>query len=261
MYHRARRPGAWAPDGGPGAAMPAVRRYLMALAAVVLLGAPTAWLVVYGGVLDAYRKQVVGATHLEEFKARADDGDVEAEFAVGRHYDEGLGVERDPAIAALWYARAAEKGHAGAQFALGRKYAAGDGVRHNYYKAAEWYSLAASIGRMADAQFALGQLYFHGRGVPHDYAEAMIHLKKAAARGHAAAQFLVGAMYEEGWAVERDYVEAYMWYSLVTPQAEEAMRYDPGFDPAAARAALEPRMSQFQVAEAERAAGLWRAQP
>src|SRR5674476_586003 len=78
--------------------------------------------------------------------------------------------------------RRAEKGDANAQFVLGRKYDIGKGVPQDYAEAAKWYRMAAEQGH-AEAQFNLGMLYDEGRGVSQDYAEAAKWYRKAKDQG------------------------------------------------------------------------------
>ena len=69
--------------------------------------------------------------YVAELRARIAKGDVEAEVALGNLYESGESVlPLDPAQAAEWYRRAADKGHAGAQmnlaYALAATIASGD---------------------------------------------------------------------------------------------------------------------------------------
>lgn len=74
---------------------------------------------------------------------------------------------------------AAEEGHANAEFAMGRKYEDGQGVPRNYFEAMKWYRLAAEQGH-AIAQYRLGLMYKEGRGIPPDFVEAYMWLSLAA---------------------------------------------------------------------------------
>ena len=69
----------------------------------------------------------------------------------------------------------AKLGNAEAQFRLGRKYEEGSIASQNQKKAFKWYRLAAEQGH-TEAQFRLGLMYFDGRGlsenVNRDYARA-----------------------------------------------------------------------------------------
>jgi hypothetical protein len=101
----------------------------------------------------------------------AEQGDAEAQVALGSRYHDGKGVPQDYTEAAKWYRLAAEQGHAKAQFLLGASYATGKGVPQDYTEAAKWYRLAAEQGN-ADAQSNLGERYAEGRGVQQDYVQA-----------------------------------------------------------------------------------------
>ena len=45
------------------------------------------------------------------YKKSAEQGDVDAQFAVAEGYAKGRGVAKNPAQARLWYQRAADQGH------------------------------------------------------------------------------------------------------------------------------------------------------
>ena len=108
---------------------------------------------------------------LDPLRARAEQGDVDAQFDLGFLYGAGRGVPQDHAEAVRWYRLAAEQGHAGAQANLGLRYDGGDGVPQDEAEAARWYRLAAEQG-VAHAQYYLGVRYAEGTGVPQDDAEA-----------------------------------------------------------------------------------------
>jgi len=64
----------------------------------------------------------------EAYKAKAEQGDAEAQNMVGRCYSSRRGVERDYVQAVAWYRKAAEQGLAVAQYNLGLCYDRGTGV-------------------------------------------------------------------------------------------------------------------------------------
>ena len=59
---------------------------------------------------------------LDELKARAVDGDAEAQLDLSRMYENGEGVAQDYKEAAKWYRLAADQGNAQAQYGLGGAY-------------------------------------------------------------------------------------------------------------------------------------------
>jgi TPR repeat protein len=107
----------------------------------------------------------------------------------------------------------AERGDVNAQFELGERYATGRGVSQNHIEAAKWFRKAADQG-MREAQYNLGFLYASGQGFPADYVEAVRWYRKAADQGLGEAQRLLGNAYFLGDGVPRDYARAHMWLSL-----------------------------------------------
>jgi uncharacterized protein len=69
-----------------------------------------------------------------------------AQTNLGVMFENGRGVEKDPAQAAQWYRRAADKGNAQAQFNLGDLYEAGRGVDKDLNQALDWFRKAAKQG-------------------------------------------------------------------------------------------------------------------
>lgn len=203
--------------------------------------------------------EAAGAVY-EALLSRAAGGDRDAQFALAERLRRGVGAAPDPARAAEWYRKAAERSHVGAQYALGVLHERGEGVARDDARAADWYRLAAALGGHAEAEFALAQLHYHGRGVAADAGEAVAWYRRAAEHGHPAAQHVLGTIYERGWNVEADLAEAYKWFTLAIPHRRRAMAVDRRFDPAAARAVLAARMTRFQIGRGERLAAAWQPQ-
>ena len=87
-------------------------------------------------------------TELEKLKKQAEQGNAEAQFQLGRYYDnldEKSGQE-DSAKAVKWYRKAAEQGHAEAQCALAECYLYGKGVPPYGPEALKWFKKAAAGG-------------------------------------------------------------------------------------------------------------------
>jgi TPR repeat protein len=94
----------------------------------------------------------------DRIRQLAEQGDREAQFSMGLRYDLGDGVERDPELAAQWFAKAAAAGVNGACLYLGMKYEFGAGVKQDKNEAVRWYEEAAVQG-WPQAAFLLGSLY------------------------------------------------------------------------------------------------------
>ena len=84
--------------------------------------------------------------YVADLRAQIARGDVEAEVALGNLYEAGSVLPQDPAQAAEWYRRAADKGHAGAQMNLAMMYFDGEGVPRDVAQAVAWYEKAADRG-------------------------------------------------------------------------------------------------------------------
>jgi TPR repeat protein len=96
------------------------------------------------GMRAANMRNFAAAAH--EWRPLARDGDAKAQYHLGGLYEDGLGVERDPAEAARWYERAARQGHHPAQNALAILYAEGRGVARDPVRAYMWFDIAARGG-------------------------------------------------------------------------------------------------------------------
>ena len=118
---------------------------------------------------------------IDALRARAEQGDAEAQSNLGYMYDTGQGVPQDYAEAMRWYRLAADQGYDGAQNNLGVMYDNGQGVPQDYAESVRWYRLAADQGD-AGAQTNLGRMYGTGRGVPQDYVQAHMWSNLAASR-------------------------------------------------------------------------------
>ena len=143
---------------------------------------------------------------------RANLGNAEAQFQIGRMYANGDGVKQDYKLAVLWYEKAAKRSHPAAQNNLGVLYHNGRGVKKDYKKARKWYekSAAQGYGRAFDN---LGWIYQNGQGVNVDYNKAFEYYSKGAAQGVPRSLNQLGWFYEHGLSVEIDYGEAFKWYS------------------------------------------------
>jgi TPR repeat protein/S1-C subfamily serine protease len=191
-----------------------VKRAFLFLAALILL--PQLAIADFDRGLEAYHRGDY-ATALKEFRAGAEQGDMDAQYGLGVIYRDGQGVTEDVVEALRWFELAATQGYAMAQFNIGVIYAYGQGVPKNDAQAARWFHQAAEQG-LASAQFELGIIYANGNGVQQDNAEAVRLYRLAAEQGHASAQNNLGVMYEFGQGVSKDEGEAVRWYRLAAEQ-------------------------------------------
>jgi len=164
---------------------------------------------------------------IEQYRKDAEQGDVQAQFNLGRMYKEGRGVEQDYKEAVKWYRKAAEQGDAQAQNSLGLRYEKGQGVEQDYTEAVRWYREAAGQGNV-QAQTNLGLMYSKGRGAKQNHEEAMRWYCEAAQQGHARAQTNLGFMYSNGYGVEQDFEESVGWYREAAGQGDAQAQFNLG---------------------------------
>jgi len=139
-----------------------------------------------------YRKLFLPApvADLQAIRARAEAGDVEAQFDLAVACGSNTASPADLSSAAEWYRKAAEQSH-------------------------------------AQAQFAFGILCAEGRGVPRDDAEALRWLRKAAQQGQVEALLNLGIRCLRATFGPRptdaseSRIEAYKWLRLAANQGSQ----------------------------------------
>ena len=147
-------------------------------------------------------------------QAAATNGDPKALLALAGHYDQGLGVAKDPVKAADYARQEAEKDYPPAETALGSYYGRGIGVPKDLTEAIKWYRKAADQG-YALAEFAMGGFYKSGKGVTQDIGQAMQWYRKGADQNDAACECELGLIYFMGYKTDTyhpaDYNESFKW--------------------------------------------------
>ena len=116
-------------------------------------------------------------------------------------YDRG-----DYATAARLLRPLAEQGNAQAQNALGAMYYHGKGLAQDFKEAFKWYRSAALQG-YGSAQVNLGAMYYEGQGTAEDFVRAYMWLNIAAAKGNADAIRLRDAISK--YMIDQQIVEAH----------------------------------------------------
>lgn len=164
-------------------------------------------------------------TALNIAERNAKEGDPRAHTLVGRIYGEGLGVRKDEAVAAQWYARGAELGDIEAAFALGLQLAEGRGVKKDFAAAARMFEMAAAKGH-AYANYNLGLLFLNGNGKPENPRRGALHVQYAAEQGLVAAQYDLAVLYQTGHGVEPDAYQASRWMRRAAEQGLVEAEYD-----------------------------------
>jgi hypothetical protein len=128
------------------------------------------------------------------------------QLAKAYQYRDGRGVARDYAEAMRWGRLAADRGDSDAMDFVGWMHFEGLGVQRNPEVAAGYFRAAA--GKSAAAAWNLGQCYFAAQGVDHDVRKALEAWKSAAAKGHGRAASTAAMAYLSGEGVPADSKEA-----------------------------------------------------
>ena len=99
-------------------------------------------------------------------------------------FEDGVAAAKrgDHATAFVKFRGAAQQGNTDAQYALGWMFVKGQGVAQDYREAVRWYRLAAQQGQ-TDAQHNLGLMYWNGQGIAQDYVRAHMWFNIAAING------------------------------------------------------------------------------
>ena len=84
--------------------------------------------------------------NLETLEAKAEAGEVEAQYEMGWRHALGMEMDMDDEIAIPWLEKAAAAGHMLAQNNMGARYYTGDGVDRDLMQAYRLFFLAANQG-------------------------------------------------------------------------------------------------------------------
>ena len=142
-----------------------------------------------------------------KLKAKAESGDVEAQYQFGVCLWEGIGMPVDPEAALEWMVLAAGGGHAPAQSWLGSLHLS----NLDEEQARFWYEKAALQGD-ARAMYYLSLIYVRGNVFGADPMLAFEWLKKAAENGFTEAMCKLGIMHCLGHGVEKNHQHAAQWF-------------------------------------------------
>ncbi|MCB1386112.1 MAG: sel1 repeat family protein [Nitratireductor sp.] len=158
---------------------------------------------------------------LDVLQYAAEQGNQTAQWKLGKMYESGDSVARDPAKAFEFYKRIAD--HYGearpntpewaitgkAMVALGHYYSRGmpeAGITVDQNEARVMYTTAAMYFRDSDAQFELGKLLLEGENTQEEARQGIRMLQLADQKGHVGALALLGHALVEGEYVQQDVV-------------------------------------------------------
>lgn len=147
---------------------------------------------------------------IDEVKAPARQGDLQAQHYLGRYYSEGLGGKVDFVEGVRWYRQSAEKGFASSQNNLGLAYLYGKGVAMDLGQSLRWLEAAAAQGMTNAMVIALAKA--HQAGSPEKWSEYREMLEKAARGGDVEAMVLLGRLLSNTRGVVHEPANARYWF-------------------------------------------------
>ena len=152
-------------------------------------------------------------------KRAAEGGNPRAQFDLGLMYANGNGVEKNEALALVWFNRAAQNNFAKALNL--QKVAVITGTSQKFKFAQE----AAKRGD-ARAQFDLAMMYQKGEEINKNERLAFNYFHKAARKNHAEAKFYMGLSFAQGRGVKKQSQLARYWFKLAAKAGHpQAMAY------------------------------------
>lgn len=135
-----------------------------------------------------------------------------AQNNIGACFAEGLGVDKDPALALRWLSLAAESKDPVGERNLAALYFKGEGVEQDYARAAQLYRAASEAGD-GPAQDMLSWMLMEGEIMPPDHIEARRWAEAAAAQGIASSMTRLGMIFHNALGTDRDPRAAAEWWA------------------------------------------------
>lgn len=183
--------------------------------------------------------QVAAPEKTQQLLHSAESGDAQAQFELGRAYEDGKGVAQDDEQAVQWFRKSADQRNAKAQNALGVMYALGRGVRPDKEEAVRWYKKAAKQG-LAEGIYNVAISYYNGEGVEGNIdlagswmmaaqrkgdaqaADAMKHIREQLNNRMDRSKFDLARLYEKGDELAQDFPAALSLYMEFAHQDHKA---------------------------------------
>jgi TPR repeat protein len=157
------------------------------------------------------------------FRPLAENGDPDAERAMGQLLMQDCTGLQDKSAAIGWLTKAVAAGNVVAENQLGRVYMLGLGVPQDDAKAFALFSQSAAANN-AVGEVELGYLYLSGRGVPQDKYQALQWMVKSGEQGNAGALGNIAHIYLKGEILERDTDRAAYFLALANQRATAGQR-------------------------------------
>lgn len=137
-------------------------------------------------------------------------GDVDAQFLLGRMSELGEGVDQDIQQGIKWYQKAAGQQHSCALNNLAVRYKTGDQVPKDH-QLAFMLTQQAALSQHPVALTSFGEMYYFGQGTPVDKDRASLYYQKALEKGYAGAIFQMGRLYVERNKTSQEKLQGLIW--------------------------------------------------
>ncbi len=147
---------------------------------------------------------------LSKMDRLAEDGDIYAQYLMGKLWRDGPLLIPDAVEARYWFEQAARQGYPVAQYSLAKLYLSDDIEVRDTEQGMEWLNIAAE-GGSCYAMYRLAKEYLKGELIDRDSAQAMDWFTKSAEQGNPYAQYMLGKLHLTGKEVPHDEEKAVYW--------------------------------------------------
>ena len=163
---------------------------------------------------------------VELFTLAAKQGNSFAAFALGKMYlSNDASLPRDEATALNWITYASERGNQFAQCYLGKLLLKGaDGIPQDTNAALRWLRASVDQGNVY-AEYALAMAYLKGEIVPKDALKALELLRHASSQDHQFAQYQLGKMLLQGEEAPKNVAAAVHWLTVSAMHRNQYAQY------------------------------------
>lgn len=163
---------------------------------------------------------------VELFTLAAKQGNSFAAFALGKMYlSNDASLPRDEATALNWITYASERGNQFAQCYLGKLLLKGaDGIPQDTNAALRWLRASVDQGNVY-AEYALAMAYLKGKIVPKDALKALELLRHASSQDNQFAQYQLGKMLLQGEETPKDVAAAVHWLTVSAMHGNQYAQY------------------------------------
>ena len=163
---------------------------------------------------------------VELFTLAAKQGNSFAAFALGKMYlSNDASLPRDGTTALNWITYASERGNQFAQCYLGKLLLKGaDGIPQDTNAALRWLRASVERGNVY-AEYALAMAYLNGKIVPKDDLKALELLRHASSQDNQFAQYQLGKMMLQGEETPKDVATAVHWLTVSAMHGNQYAQY------------------------------------